>query len=715
MRREAKRATQVIVLAVGLGAWRASAAPAQNPPPQPSFPAEAEIVTVDVVVTGRGSEPVLDLRREDFSVSEDGVAQEVVAFEAVHRPAPGAASAGQPASAAPPVAPRSSSNREPVARLGSHFVIVFDELHLDPAEAARARVAIADFLAHGLSDGDRVALVGTAQGTRWTARLPDGREALRQALDRLQPGLVGETVRDRMSDWEAMRIDRDRDPMVTDVVMRRYLDTGEILQDTASPGNRPLSQSDQVVGWRSDVQSRAAFVYARAADRNEQALGVVARSLAALAAERGRKSIVFASGGMIQDPRLDIYRQVVSEARRVNAAVYFLDARGLSAATTGMSAEVGTRTEFRDLGSWFTESRERGEGSEGLAADTGGFSLRDRNDLAAGLARIGRESRSYYLLGYTPANRKADGRFRTIEVKVARDGIAVRARRGYYAPGGNGGRRLAAEGRDAAIQRALDAPFDLADVPLRAIADVLGEKEPGKAAVRLTVETDVRSFAFTEKGGAARDMLEFLLLVAREDTGEFTRFDQQFEMSLRPETRARYERDGFPITRELSLAPGSYQARIVVRDANGGGVGSLLHEFEVPALAGLRVSSVALAAGPREEKERQGAPEPTARRQFPAAGILHCRFEVYGASTDAATGRPEVTAGFSIRRSDGRFLAAMPETPLQVAPDGTLGRSLGVPLDSAPPGRYEVIVVVTDLAAGKAAEAREAFVIEAGR
>ena len=179
-------------------------------------------------------------------MTEDGVAQEVVAFDAVHRPAPGIASAGAPAPAAPAMAPRSSSNREPVSRLGSHFVIVFDELHLDPAEAARARAAIADFLATGVSDGDRVALVGTAQGTRWTARLPEGKEALRQALDRLQPGLVGETVRDRMSDWEAMRIDRDRDPLVTDVVMRRYLDTGEIDQDTASPGNRVLPQADEV-------------------------------------------------------------------------------------------------------------------------------------------------------------------------------------------------------------------------------------------------------------------------------------------------------------------------------------------------------------------------------------------------------------------------------------------------------------------------------------
>ena len=103
-------------------------------------------------------------------------------------------------------------------------------------------------------------------------------------------------------------------------------------------------------------------------------------------------------------------------------------------------------------------------------------------------------------------------------------------------------------------------------MPLRAIADVLGPAEPGQAAVRLTVEADVRAFAFAEKGGTARDTLEFLLLVAREDTGEFTRFDQQFEMSLRPESRARYEREGFPITRDLALAPGTYQARIVVRE-----------------------------------------------------------------------------------------------------------------------------------------------------
>ncbi|HSD25849.1 MAG TPA: VWA domain-containing protein, partial [Vicinamibacteria bacterium] len=542
-------------------------------------------------------------------------------------------------------------------------------------------------------------------------RIPEGRDAVVRALDRLQPKLVGRTIRDRMSDYEAMRIDRDRDPNVTEVVMRRYLETGEILRDTASPGNPTAPDSGQVDIWREEVRSRASHVYAEATARNEQALGIVERSLEALAAERGRKSLVFVSGGLIQDPRLTISRQVVTASRRANAAVYFLDARGLLGAQTGMDAEIGTRTEFRDLGSWFSESRERAEGSRGLAADTGGFSVVDSNDLGGALLRIGQESRSYYLLGYAPTNRKPDGRFRSIEVKVAREGVRLRARRGYYAPGGTG-QRKAEEGRDAALQRALDAPFDLSGVPLRAVADVLGPAEGGKADVRITVEADVRHFAFSEKGGTARDTLELLLLVAREDTGEFTRFDQQFEMNLRPESRARYEREWFLIHREMPLAAGRHQARIVVRDKNGSTVGSLLHAFEVPDLAGLRVSTIALAVGPREPAAGT-PPEPTARRSFAPSGVLHCRFEVYGAGADPATGQPNVSAGFSIRRSDGKFLAVIPETPLKAAPGGPLARSLGVPLDGAPPGRYEAIAVVTDLAGGRAAEAREAFEIGA--
>ena len=243
------------------------------------------------------------------------------------------------------------------------------------------------------------------------------------------------------------------------------------------------------------------------------------------------------------------------------------------------------------------------------------------------------------------------------------------------------------------------------------LEQALQEDAPDQA---LAVEADVRGLAFAEAEGAARDTLECLLLVAHRETGEVTRFDQQLELRLQPETRARYEREGFPITRELPLLPGPYQAKIVARDKNNGRVGSLTHDFDVPAPSGLRVSSLLLSDRLRDDGAPDSrVPQLVARRAFPAKGLLHCRFEVYGAGADPATGQPNVSAGFSIRRSDGKFLAVIPETPLKAAPGGPLARSLGVPLDGAPPGRYEAIAVVTDLSGGRAAEAREPFEIGA--
>ena len=70
-------------------------------------------------------------------------------------------------------------------------------------------------------------------------------------------------------------------------------------------------------------------------------------------------------------------------------------------------------------------------GSEGLAEDTGGFAVRDTNDLAAGAARVADESRTYYLLGYAPPEGKGPRDWRKLKVEVKRPGLKVRARKGY--------------------------------------------------------------------------------------------------------------------------------------------------------------------------------------------------------------------------------------------------------------------------------------------
>jgi hypothetical protein len=78
--------------------------------------------------------------------------------------------------------------------------------------------------------------------------------------------------------------------------------------------------------------------------------------------------------------------------------------------------------------------RNRHEALRTAALNTDGLAVLDSNDIDKGLKRVVADLSSYYLIGYTSTNSKADGRYRAIKVRVKRPGVEVRARRGYLAP-----------------------------------------------------------------------------------------------------------------------------------------------------------------------------------------------------------------------------------------------------------------------------------------
>ena len=50
------------------------------------------------------------------------------------------------------------------------------------------------------------------------------------------------------------------------------------------------------------------------------------------------------------------------------------------------------------------------------------------------VTRAAEESRSYYVVGYVPL-RKDDGKFRSVKVRVNREDVTVRTKKGYIAGG----------------------------------------------------------------------------------------------------------------------------------------------------------------------------------------------------------------------------------------------------------------------------------------
>jgi VWFA-related protein len=93
---------------------------------------------------------------------------------------------------------------------------------------------------------------------------------------------------------------------------------------------------------------------------------------------------------------------------------------------------------------------------ESLAEETDGFTYQT-NDMSELLRKVTDDVSAYYLLGYYSTNTTPEGGYRRIEVKTARPGVSVKARRGYLLPALAAGTAPAAartetpEGFDAAI------------------------------------------------------------------------------------------------------------------------------------------------------------------------------------------------------------------------------------------------------------------------
>jgi VWFA-related protein len=664
----------------------------------PVFTAEVEMVTVDVVVVDKNGAVIPNLRKEDFLIREDGASQRIIRFEAMQLPAAPA----KKTTRRPPV----SSNTGPGSRTGRTFAIAFDDIQLDAFQGHRAKLAIAEFLRTGVREGDRVTLMATGGGTWWSDEMESGREGLMEILKQMEGRRERDfNPRDYMSDYEALRIHVYNDMEMGARLERRLEESGALQMEGIDSVERDRYKAMGMV--HPYVNTRALEVYQQSRTLNRITLNALDRLLESLSVVRGRKALILVSEGFVYDTLLDDFKEVVQSARRANVVIYFVDTQGLSGSITPLSAEFGESNATPFYGMLYGDQTREDEGAEYLASETGGFSIESTGDLSRGIGRISNESRCFYLLGYTPINTARDGRYRKIDVKVNRRNVVVRARRGYYAPleGGAAPTRPEDEIEDPEMRRALDAPFDIDDIPLRLSARVFEETLLGRARVVLAAEVDIRELDFKNEDGRFIDVLEMVMFVAQRQSSESYQYPQKITMRLKPATleKTRWH----PIQREFELPAGAYQARFVVRDGNNGRIASVIHDFVVPSLDSWRVSS------PIVTNTLTGSQHGVikAHRAFTRRDTLYCQFEVYGASKDPATGLSRVSQGFKLVRADGRLERFVQSSRITPSPSGAITRLFGFSLKNLQPGDYELVLTVTDELRGQIKELREPFTV----
>lgn len=229
-----------------------------------------------------------------------------------------------------------------------------------------------------------------------------------------------------------------------------------------------------------------------------------------------------------------------------------------------------------------------------LAADTGGKTFYDLNDLGEAFQQIQAENSSYYLLGYSPKNTRSDGKFRHIRVEVDRPGVKVEARPGYFAP--KDFRQFTREDKEPQLQQALELDQAFLDLPF--VVDTAYFRQPNKNYyVVLAAKIPGAAVSFLEKSSRHQTEFDFVwqALDAKEKPAGYLR--DTLPVKISDETYQQVLSGNILYEGSMVLAPGNYRLKVVVRENQTGKMGTFEQPLVLPPVTdtGLALSSVVLS------------------------------------------------------------------------------------------------------------------------
>jgi hypothetical protein len=279
-------------------------------------------------------------------------------------------------------------------------------------------------------------------------------------------------------------------------------------------------------------------------------------------------------------------RRTINLLNDAHLATYTIDAGGLAPESLGDPSLSGRDTEGkihhgidanRALSEQAFQRFSTHDALETIAFDTGGRYFGNSNDLDQAIQSALRESTSYYMLGYYPASKRWDRKFREIKVQVNRRGVQLRYRRGYFAVNPSDWRKENGEGKLAAALAANSLPSTQVTFMARALP-------PGPDAdtvVEFAVDPSTLSFE-TEAENHHRSSLRFEVQ-AFSPEGKLVKVEvQTAEASLPQPTYERVRKQELPMSVPIRLTPGKYILHLGVRDNLTGLFGTADLPLDVP-------------------------------------------------------------------------------------------------------------------------------------
>jgi VWFA-related protein len=580
---------------------------------QPPIRSGINFVRVDVIVSDKDGNPVLDLKPEEFSISEDGKPQKVETFSVVK------IDHASQIDAPTPLEIRSKFDEEreaarPEVRL---FIILLDDYHVRRGNDMVVRKPLIDFIQNQLAPADMVAIMYPLTPVR-DLTFTRNKDGLMRAVEKFEGRrfnyLPQNEFEERYAYYPAATVERIRNQVVMDALKGAAVKLGSmregrksvILVSEGFTNLLPPQLNDPVAAMPGLGNTARGRVDAQNTDRAE----------------------FMAATDMFSE-----LQEIFVEMTRNNTSIYAVDPRGLAAFEYDINHGVGMQVDRKHLESSLDTLR-------ALANNTDGRAIINRNDLAAGMKQIIRDSSGYYLLGYNSTQAPTDGKFHEIKVRVTRRGVDVRARKGYWAY----------TAADAA--RATTAPRPEAPPAITAALGSIAEPVRGRPA---------RFWVGTSKGENGRTKLTFSWETVAPAPGENRAPDETaarvvltaatqegrtvYRGRVPEDVPAAASADGAAAAGTVVSAgshvsfeapPGPMQLRMVVEGPRGQVLDSATRELTLPDFTKVEVAfgtpQVYKARTPREIQAIKKAPDalPTADRVFSRTDRLYIRVPAYG-------------------------------------------------------------------------------------
>lgn len=634
------------------------------------------LVQLDVSVTDKEGRPIKDLRPEEIHLFENGKERKLSGVSFV----PGAPPAdnNEMKKSAAPVGPVLPGRQLAANEVRRTIAIVVDDVTLSFQSIDYTREVLRRFVDQQMRDGDLVAIIRSGAGVGALQQFTSDKRQLYAAIDRIR--------------WNAV-------------------------------ANGRISTFDSVEGQQDDsnqidvrAQQEDAFVAGSLG-----ALNYVIRGMDKLP---GRKSVLMISegfrlfdrepGGQItQGNVIDSVRAITDAANRAAVVIYTLDPRGLVVPMVG----VEENPEFWSLEDIDRKMSRQGQalidtqdGLSYLSEETGGFTIKNTNNLSKGIRKI-LDDQSYYLVAYEPEEGSFDPkklRFNKIEIKVDRPGTKVRYRSGFFNVGDNTLKAAKQPTPFQSIADALLSPFAQNDLPIR-YNGLFNYDHKNGAYLRSLVHMNIGDLDFkTLPDGKRQASLDIFAYAFGVNGAIEGRLQKTYKLTVPPEAFEKLRSTGFVYDFVFPIAkPGAYQLRVVVRDSAADKVGSASQFVEIPNLKKNRLTLSGIVLNSGTPTTSSSALTATALREFHRGASLDYGSVALNARADSL-GKTNLTSRLRIFRDGKLIFTGQPQSVAQgqqpadsVAFMGSI--NLGTKLEA---GDYVMEVAVTDtLAKGKYATA----------